>query len=251
MASYLKTKGVVLRKYPYLDHHKVATIFTQRYGKVKALCKGINKVKSKFAPHLELGTVSDFMIYKGKSDLLTLTYVKSVKIHKNIRSDLKKTSSLYYLLELVDNLTVVDHQDPAIFSLLDEALAFLNESKNNRKELLGVLTFNLKFLKQIGYLPRFYHCLSCDEEIKEEDHYFSYQGGGLICKNCPDTDVGIKLSSDHVKTMRFLERSTFKMISKLKVADEIIEKAEFCLSRYIHYLFSKKLRSSKFLRRVG
>jgi DNA repair protein RecO (recombination protein O) len=251
MVSYLKTKGVVLRKYPFQDHHKIATIFTQRQGKVKTICRGITKVKSKFAPHLELGTVSDFMFYKGKSELLTLTYAKSIISHKNIRSDLKKTSSLYYLLELVDHLTEENHNDPAIYNLLLETLSFLDETKNNQKELLAVLAFNLKFLKQIGYLPLFYHCLSCKSEITEEDYFFSFKGGGLVCGNCLKSDVGVKLSSDQIKTMRFLERSSFDRIARLNISDRIIGEAEMSLSQYLRYLFSKQVKSAGFYRKVN
>ncbi|MBU1167268.1 DNA repair protein RecO [Patescibacteria group bacterium] len=245
--AFYRTTGIILRKINLQDHHKIATILTRERGKVKGVCRGVRKIKSKLAPHLEVGVLSELILVEGKKDLDTITAAKSVEVFKNIRADLKKASFLYYLCEIVDLLTPDQHQDEAVFNLMVEALTHLNKADKKDKELSLLLSFKLKLLNLMGYLPEFYVCLSCGQAVTEKEHRFSYSRGGLVCLNCPKESQEVLLNSSEVKIMRFFSRDSFDQINALNLASYNLERIKTSLDYYFQYLFSKKIKSTGFL----
>lgn len=63
---YYKTLGIILKSEPYREADRVYTIYTKRYGKIRAMAKGVRKIKSKLAGHLEPFSLTNLMIVKGK-----------------------------------------------------------------------------------------------------------------------------------------------------------------------------------------
>lgn len=246
--SLYKTTGIVLKKNNFSDHHGIAVIFTRDFGKVKGVARGIRKIRSKLAPHLEVGTLAEFMFAKGKKDLDTVATARAICVYKNLRMNLKKSSSLYYLCELVHHLTPDVHEDRAVFELLAGTLNFLDQK--NGCEIAAVLAFKLKLLKLLGHLPEYYHCLKCGAEIKEEENYFSFAKGGLLCPACEREKTSQPLSALVLKVTRFFVRSSLTEISCLKISKDILRELENYLSAYSRYLFARDFNSARFLRQV-
>ncbi|MGD0219198.1 MAG: DNA repair protein RecO, partial [Acidimicrobiales bacterium] len=64
MANY-RDSGVVLRTIRLGEADRIVTILTPRHGKVRAVAKGVRKVKSRIGARLEPLTHVDMMCWRG------------------------------------------------------------------------------------------------------------------------------------------------------------------------------------------
>ena len=72
MLNSSKIDGVILKRSNFGEADKLVTIFSKQQGKIKVLAKGIRRIKSKRAPHLELFNYTTLILHHGKSfDIVT------------------------------------------------------------------------------------------------------------------------------------------------------------------------------------
>jgi len=60
-------KGIILRKQDYRESDRLFVIYTDELGKIEAVAKGVRKIKSKMAGHLELFSIVNLMVAPGKN----------------------------------------------------------------------------------------------------------------------------------------------------------------------------------------
>ncbi|MBU1119354.1 DNA repair protein RecO [Patescibacteria group bacterium] len=243
-----KTKGFILKKSNFEDHHKIVTIFTQTHGKVKGISKGVRKIKSKLAPHLEIGMMSEFMLSESKS-LQTITSAKSIKTYKNLRSDLHKATHLYCMCELLDKLVTDSFSDSSLFFLFDESLSSIDREQDQGRHELITIRFMLKALHTLGYLPELFNCTKCGSVLKEEVNYFSHSHGGMVCASCKENSC-IALTGDELKVLRFLVRASFSDVERMQVQKKLSDTLNTLLFTYTQYLLSKKINSTYMVERT-
>ena len=147
-----KAEGIILKRKNVGEADRIITIFTKEYGKVRVIAKGIRKVASRRAPHLEVFTRVYVVIHSGKS-LESVSEVQSIEVYAHMRSDLARVSMAYYLCELVDSLLPEKQEHRDVFALLAQALDDLG-----RGNVVGIYavskTFTLELLWTQGFLPR-------------------------------------------------------------------------------------------------
>jgi len=147
-----KTQGIVIKRINFSEADKILTIFTNNYGKISCLAKGIRKLTSRKAASLELFTLSTLFLFKGKSlDIVTET--KIISSFPAFRKDLKKVALAYKFCELIDRLTADSQSNFLLFNLLEHSLLELCAIKVD----MAVLAFNLKkkLLQATGFgLPK-------------------------------------------------------------------------------------------------
>lgn len=145
-----KAQGIVIKRINFSEADKILTIFTDHYGKIRCLAKGIRKLTSRKAASLELFTLSAIFLAKGKSlDIITET--KIINSFSAFRKHLKKVALAYKFCELIDRLTADNQSSVLLFSLLKHSLLELCDTKvdtavlafNFKKKLLQVSGFGL------------------------------------------------------------------------------------------------------------
>lgn len=146
-----KAEGIILKRKNVGEADRILTIFTKEYGKVRAIAKGIRKMTSRRAPHLEIFMRVNVMLHTGKT-LESISEVTSVEIYEDIRSDLNRVSMAYYLCELIDSLMPERQEHRDIFVLLADALEEIRVLPVN-----GIYKVSkactLEVLWALGYLP--------------------------------------------------------------------------------------------------
>ncbi|KKR32290.1 MAG: repair protein RecO protein, partial [Candidatus Gottesmanbacteria bacterium GW2011_GWC2_39_8] len=86
MRTY-KTEGIILRRINFGEADRLITIFSKHYGKQKVLGKGVRKIKSRRAPHLELFNRSVIFLHRGKNfDIIT--EAQTINSFSDLRKDL-------------------------------------------------------------------------------------------------------------------------------------------------------------------
>jgi DNA repair protein RecO (recombination protein O) len=219
-------KGIILRKQDYRENDRLFIIYTDELGKISAAAKGVRKIKSKMAGHLELFSVIDLMLAPGKTNYQIAGASKEENF-LNIRSDLGKTVLGSFCLEVVDIFTKTDQPDSKIYTLIYEILEIFNREKNRNFIKLYALAkfFVLKLLSLLGWTPELYTCVKCKNKILPNGNFFDASRGGILCGKCGKSDL--KISATTIKILRFVLQNNFKKILALKItkaqAKEIAE----------------------------
>lgn len=246
--KFKKTEAIILKKTNVSDHHKIVTLFTRDYGKMSAMARGVRKIRSKMAAHIEIGTHIECVLIEGKK-YQNLSSVRSKTHFGGIRSKLSKAAELYFIAEMLDKLTDEQHPDLELFHLTQSVLLYLENCNDSTSEKVISSAFMIKLLKLSGYMPEIYTCVASGEKIQESSHYFSVEKGGLI-KDEYNFDNQLSFSVDQIKLLRFFDTQTLDMARRVSVDPKEIEGIQKTLHTYIHYLLSQPMRSHAFIQRV-
>ncbi len=147
-----KADGIILKRKNIGESDRILTIFTKEYGKLRIIAKGIRRVTSRRAPHLEVFTRVNTLLHRGKS-LDSISEVEPVEIFEEIRGDLGRVSIAYLYCELIDALLPEKQEHRDIFDLLVHSLQTLN-NKDSDDTYYYSRQFALELLWRLGFLPR-------------------------------------------------------------------------------------------------
>ncbi|MBI2611432.1 DNA repair protein RecO [Candidatus Gottesmanbacteria bacterium] len=142
---------IILKRQNFGEGDKIITVFAKKFGKMKVLAKGIRKIYSRRAPHLELFNQTRLHLYKGKNfDIIT--EAENVSVNENLKKDINKIATAYFLVEIVDRLCPegVVHDD--IYASLVNALTLLNHNRPEDQNLIKDAFAN-NLLHYLGFLP--------------------------------------------------------------------------------------------------
>lgn len=138
-----KLVGFVLKRTNFGEADKFITIFTREKGKIKVLAKGIRRINSRRAPHLELFTISEIMVHNGSSfDVVTEAQTQGVALHRTLQT----TGLLFFVSEVLDKLLPENQPHPESYALLLKLLPNITET--------SVKKFTIELLWDLGYLPK-------------------------------------------------------------------------------------------------
>jgi len=179
-----KALALVVRGTDWSETSRIVTLFTREFGKVRALAKGGRRLKSSFDVAFDLLTVCHVVFLRkahGGLDLLTEARVE--ERFPILRHDLHALYAGYYVAELLSDGT--QDYDPHT-ELFDAALATLRGlGKGPAHD--AVLSFELVWLRELGYSPRLDACSACGAAVIPPGAvrvFFSPQAGGVLCPAC-------------------------------------------------------------------
>jgi DNA repair protein RecO (recombination protein O) len=160
------TSGIVLRTTDWSETSAIVTWFTQDFGKLRTVAKGVYRRKSPFAGKLDLFYLNDIVFIPSRhGELHTLSecYVENPFPH--IRERLDAFTVAGYCCELVDLATEPEGPVPELFELLVQTLSTLNaagESVAGHNDIsrhgaagnsLFTARFELLALDALGFRP--------------------------------------------------------------------------------------------------
>ncbi|MEK7127414.1 MAG: DNA repair protein RecO [Patescibacteria group bacterium] len=137
-----KLTGIILKRSNYGDANKILTVFTREIGKTKLMAKGIRRIKSRRAPHLELFNLTELVVYKE-----IITEAKVIDDYSKLKSDLKTTGYLFYLAEVLDKILPEHQPHEEVFDKLRRSLPSL-------KSLTSLKNIVVELMWDLGYLPK-------------------------------------------------------------------------------------------------
>lgn len=126
MPSDLRTKAIVLRRTNYGESDRILNLLTPE-GKVSALARGVRKEKSRLAGGVELFSVADIVVHRGRSSLNIVTSAKMLRFYGNILSSMPCLELASSFLKQLDR-AAEQADNPEFFDLLDQSLAGLNSN---------------------------------------------------------------------------------------------------------------------------
>lgn len=247
-------QGVILKKSVFSEGSEIVVLYTEDLGKVRAVARSIKSSKSKLAFALQSLFLSDVDLApsRSKSNLYTITGVKSLEAFQSIREDLKKAYAGFYAAELVMKATPEEERNSGIFDLLVSYLKHLDqEHQSFFKEEHGypcVDVFTLKVLAESGYAIRLDNCVSCSATLKDQNVEFSSRRGGFLCPLCAEKTTDT--SFDALGVRKFLSENIRKSFNeldntKLSLADQTV--LHNLAQSYAKYILERNLNAAKYL----
>jgi len=246
MNSY-KTPGIVIKRMNYGEADRILTILTERFGKIKAIAKGVRKIKSKLAGSLEPFMLINLELHEGKTFYI-VTGASIEQEFPQIHKDLKKTSLAFYVGEVADKFLQEEQKSGSIFEVFKDALLGIEESDD--QFLLRV--FELRMIEASGFKPELYECVHCKEKITQGDNFWDSVEGGILCSSCQSKfHHGKKISDDLIKIFRLIDRGEYSVLKKIKVKHDLKDEAEEILNNYIKSILERELKSQQFLKNLN
>jgi DNA repair protein RecO (recombination protein O) len=241
-----RSKAFILRTYDYSEADRILVLFSEKYGKFRAVAKGVRKTRSRLAGCTALLSQSELQFYgKPHQDLYLITQGQLLTAYANVKSDLVLLGQAARMSELVDRLTP-DHQSlPKLFQLLLSGLELL---ENGISAVLAGIWFEIILLDYMGYRPNLTLCQTC----KKDAEYMAYvpEQGGMVCQNCR-SQSNLRLSRGArllLEKLRVLEASKLDRI-RLQPAQE--QEIKTVLNSAFLYQLGRDLNSEKFQKAVS
>lgn len=171
---------MVLRSHQLGEADRIISLLTKRYGKVRAVARGVRRSGSRFGGRLELFGHVEVQLAQGRGALDVVSQVESRHPGPDGR-DYRRFTAAEVLVEAADKMVSEDGVPAqAQYRLLLGALLAL--SKGELAPELIVDSYLLRGLGIAGYAVSVTSCSVCGSQ--QELGWFSPQGGGAVCLRC-------------------------------------------------------------------
>jgi DNA repair protein RecO (recombination protein O) len=242
----IQTQAFVLRAIRFRESSLIVTLFTNDFGKVKAVCKGVHRPKSRKGSHFEPLNLIDVTVYdKPNRELQLVTDSALVNYYMPLRENYEVYLNCVYVLELVDRMTNVHLPHETLFKLMH---TFFGSIKSSNRDLF-TLAFEVKLLKLLGIFPNLGQCILC-KEMTANPVGISFEQGGVICDapDCASTYYGTeKICGADIVFLFKLIKDPFSEIANYGFETLEFDAARTLISTYIAYLTDDALKSTKVL----
>ena len=239
-----KTPAVVLRQRRLGDTDKIITLYTANYGKLDAVAKGVRRVTSRLAGHVEPLNHGSYLLAHGRN-LDIITQAQTIETFEPLRDDLGRLSHALYAAELVDRWTEERSENVALYQLLLDTLRRLSQRDDQD---LVLRFFEMALLVQLGYRPELRQCVVCGRPLEAVANAWAPGAGGVVCPRCqPGQEALRPLSVNALKLLRLLQSGRFGELTRLRIVPELAAELERHLRDAIHYALEREVRSAVFL----
>lgn len=243
----IRVEAVVLRHMDWGEADRILWLFTRELGKVRVVAKGVRKLHSRKAGHLEPFTRVGLLLARGR-EIMIVTQAEAQDTFPILRENLLHMGYASYVVELLDRFTYEEGQNIAMYHLLADTLSRLC---NETDVSLVIRYYEVRLLDLLGFRPQLFHCIVCGNEIQPEDQYFSAAQGGVLCPSCGRNAPGARpVSLQALKYLRHFQRSSYAEAKRARPTSTHYREMETLIQYYLTYLLERGLNTPEFLRRV-
>ncbi len=211
--NYLRTFGYVLRRTNYGEADRILNIITPS-GKVSAIARGVRKEKSKLAGGVEMFSLVDLTIHKGKGELGIITSAKMVRFYGNILKDLNRVEIASSFLKKI-NAVSENSDSEEFFDILGQSLVGLNNGDDTK---LVETWFLLNLTRAIGEEMNLYRDSNGKKLESKSRYVWDYMQMCFFEKE--NGDYG----ENEIKVLRLMMTNSYDIVRRIKLNDEIITK---------------------------
>lgn len=235
----VKFKGIVLRYANYGEYDRMLTIFSPQYGKISAAARSCRKPGAKLISCVEQFCYGEYA-FSRRGERLLLTQCDLEESYYPLRNDLKTLAHATYFLNLCEEFVVAGEGNPALFSLLLQAMTLYAYGKNGAETVSAC--FILKLLDLSGYRPALDGCPVCGEGL--EAPVFDRTCGEVVCGACAHGD---RLSMEAVMAMRRILSMEMVKLRKVRMQSALSREINNFLMKYILRHIQRKFPSEQFI----
>lgn len=244
-----KTNGIILRGHNFGEADRVLEVYSDSFGKIRVVAKGVRRIKSRLAGHVEPFMYAELMVAEGRGDLSTLAGARAIEQYEFLRRDLKRVAAASYIAELVSRLTPDGQVSRRFPELLREALTRLNGHHNPARV---VAYYEWQAVAAAGWEPDLYVCAECGKRLYPQGLRFSLQYQGVLCKECHTHDAQAQpIQPETVKLLRCVAERSFEDFAGVLTSKGIHDEAKLVADSVVHTTLDREPRSRSFLSHIG
>lgn len=233
----LGTEGVVLKEFRYRDTSKIVNIYTEKFGRINIMAKGVYNPKSRIVAHTQAFAYSEYRLHKGRN-FYYINEGSVIDSFYTIRENMERVVYGFYILELINKSTPEEEKNQVLFHLLIKALKVL--SKLDKGFLKFIIAFELKFISFLGYRPYIERCVFCNSK-KFSQIKFSISNGGIVCESCLSNDRRAKnMDKLMYKAMSQLLYSPLEDLDNIDINLDVLNRLQNILEQYILFSIDRK-----------
>jgi DNA repair protein RecO (recombination protein O) len=254
-----QTEAIVVHRRDQGEADRILTLCTP-LGKLAVIAKGLRKVRSRKAGHLELFSHAQITVARSRSSWDVVSQAETVEPHAALRGDLARGTYARYAVELYDRFVAEGEGGEAIFDLLARMLGYLCQEA--QLDLL-MRAYEQRLLTLVGFRPEWDRCVGergkhiCGRALEAEgDEPFGLdpERGGALCRECYRADRQrrgvIPLSPAALELLRACGRESFIELRQRPTAPTLLAEVEQTTRHYITHYLEREVRTSTFLRRL-
>jgi DNA repair protein RecO (recombination protein O) len=230
-------------------------------GKADVLVKGVRKIRSRKAGHVELFTRVSFVLSRVPNYWDIVSQAETLDPHAPLRSDLLRGTYARYAVELLDRFFTQGEGGAALFDLLSHTLSWLCEDDDldmimrfYEQHLLGLAGFRVELFRCVGGHDQPKPLRAGDHQDAGRPFGFAPERGGALCPACYDRsrrepDV-MALSPQALRILQACQRSSYAELSARAIHQQLHEEMERVMQRYITYHLEQDVRAGVFLKQL-
>ncbi|MBR3254481.1 DNA repair protein RecO [Candidatus Saccharibacteria bacterium] len=206
----VRTLAYVLKRTNYNEADRIINVITPK-GKTSAIAKGVRREKSKLAGGIEMFSLVELNIHRGKGEIGVVTSAKMLKYYGNLMSDFKKMEFAALVLKKI-SLAAESSDNPEYFKIIDQSLACLNSGLNMA---LVESWFWLNLLEASGEEVNLYRDADGKKLSAECRYVWDAMDNAFIEKK--NGDYG----ADEIKVLRLILNADLGVVAKIKDIDRM------------------------------
>ena len=200
----ITTNAIVLSKLKYKDNDLIVKCYTQEFGVVSFLLRGVLKSKKgnkKIAYFQLLSQLELDVVYKNNSSLQSIREVKLNHRYTSLHSNILKSSIVMFLAEVLSSTLKEEEQNKNLFIYIETTLLWLDtHSEYSNFHLL----FLLNLTKYLGFYP---------EELNSDYNFFNLNDGKFESKE----QNRYYISGENLTLLKKLLGITFDTLSTIRI----------------------------------
>jgi len=242
-----RTQAIVLGHFEYGEADRILKLYSLEKGKFSAIAKGVRKISSHKAGHLEPFTHVNLFLARGR-DLDIITQAEAINLMMGLRENLQRMAQASYVVEVLDRFTYEEGPNPGLFRLLTQTLGRM-ETHPNIETVIRY--YEIRLLDLLGFRPQLFECIDCGEAILAQDQFFSPLAGGVACHKCGRARAEAwPIDKDVLRYLRHFQRSDWKVVAAIVIPEKIHNEMAAQIEAYFTYLLERRLNTPEFLRKI-
>ncbi len=237
------SQAIVLQTTDYAEWDRIASLYTQDFGRIRGIAKSAKRSQKRFGSTLEpFSHVKVFFVTREHQGLIRLERCEIVRAFPEIARDLKKMAYGHYILELVQMLTPERQQCRDIFSLMLFFIELLCEN-NFREDMMRI--FELRLFALLGYQPQFLSCVACGGTFSLSESYrFSVKHGGIVCSRCQSKlhDL-LPLSKGSIRIFQQVQNLDLSKLNRIFLSPATHEEGKLIFGKFLEYHIGRRPKS--------
>jgi DNA repair protein RecO (recombination protein O) len=246
MPHTYSTEAIILRHSSVGETDRLITLYTKDYGKLHAFARGIRKPNSKLTGYLEPLNQVNILIAQGRN-LPLITQADMIKGFYIPSTTFEAIVSGCYIADCLDAFTLEGVENKLLYDLGCSELKQIQTVKNGQTQLRY---FELQLLMISGYQPELEVCLYCRKLPQRHSLYFSFEAGGILCRDCKNQFDCFIISATSTKALRYLLKTETQNAQKMLMPDEVHKELAYVLTNYVQFVVDRRLQSLTFARHL-
>ena len=195
-------RGLVLDERLWGEHDKLITLLTADRGKTVAVVKGGSSLKNKIGGACMPFAYSELTL-ADRGGTPWVREANEIRGFHGIRSDLEKTATALYVLDVVKEVCVEDGEESEMLQL---ALNTLHAIETDLKPVTLIkAAFELRTAAACGFSPDLVACSECGED-NGGLMYLDVMDGVITCRKCRERHRGEAPAEGHTTLVMILDR---------------------------------------------